>query len=56
LINLIKKSKFGDTVPVATKTLHAKRAPSTGVGFIDENGGVAPSFWIPTKTGELQNT
>src|SRR6516165_1802420 len=26
LINLIKKSRFGDTVPVATRTLHAKRA------------------------------
>jgi hypothetical protein len=28
-LNLIKKSKLGDTVPVTTRTLHAKRAPNS---------------------------
>jgi hypothetical protein len=36
---LIEKSKVGDTVPVTTETLHAKRAALVLEGFIDENGG-----------------
>jgi hypothetical protein len=37
---LIKNQNSAIPVPVATRTLHAKRAPSTGgKGFIDENGG-----------------
>jgi hypothetical protein len=29
-LKLIKKSKLGDTVPMATRTLHSKRALNTG--------------------------